>query len=150
MPTEPQSITVSLEWARKLKEAGYSQDGCTFYVDRKSGLVSLGDPHREGESLTLWLERFIACPVAEEILRRLPNALLIAHGRHADFAITKTSHDWTVRYFAPMEELSDFDRTEDIRARKAAYFGFDKKEIADTLANAAAAMYCYLSFSNLL
>lgn len=63
----PESIVVSLEWAKKLKEAGWPQDhGENVMYWRKK---------RDDFVLGGWCVYALAAPTAEEILRRLPDTL---------------------------------------------------------------------------
>lgn len=75
----PESIVVSLEWAKKLKEAGWSQD-----------IGEDGEPdHQE----------YIDAPTAEEIMRRLP-AYFEQEGMRFWLIMQKDDHDdsWTACY----------------------------------------------------
>jgi hypothetical protein len=139
------AITASLKWAKKLREAGWAQEASCFYwfehwqmgIDENGEQVV--EPHlletvllpNSGGSLHhhAW-----AAPTAEEILRRLPDILeerfsLIIF---RDYNREEKKQEWCLMY-------------EHIPNRMPLY-----SESADTLANAASAMYVFLSKNNLL
>lgn len=130
--TSPQSIVVSLEWAKKLKESGWPHGGYfAWYIypdlppdQREPGVP---EPHEEVEKhhdkgWKVKLEHYRA-PTAEEILRRLPPI------------INKT------RVLEIMPSHPDEWRIE---------YGSSHTLWEKTLANAAASMYVHLSENNLL
>lgn len=119
------TITVSLEWAKKLKEAGWPQDSFLYWFHLE-GLNSLTSEKIEASAI-----EYIAAPTAEEILRRLPRVSLSGDECYlqAERIIKET---WNVEY----EGTDGISRSE----------GFAD----ESLANAAAAMWCYLSDNNLL
>lgn len=145
MPPE-QNVT-SLEWSKKLKEAGWPQEDSVF----RWAIQKWGDYHVEpfveyalvGE---MWnpitqephhkTHTLIAAPTAEEILRRLPDCI------EPDFRIfvdrRLPSKKWTVNYRTPIDALIP---------RKAKTM---HEETSVTLANAAAAMWIYLKENSLL
>jgi hypothetical protein len=75
----PESITVGLEWAKKLKEAGWPQDQSQFHWLRRGDQWDVSF-WREGGRLGF--DEGIASPTAEEILRRLPEHFQVwrSHG----------------------------------------------------------------------
>lgn len=129
--TTPSAITVSLEWAKKLKEVGWEQ-GITIGNWRPS----TNDFYRKQQQYEIHFtsgiyrnEKSFDAPTAEEILRRLPAAFktnLLNVGKY-------TPNDWVVSYFDP--------------ANAAAFMPYFNDP---SFANAAAAMYCYLAENNLL
>ena len=121
-------ITVSLEWAKKLKEAGWPQDESYFYwcewSDKKlRSIEELRSSYTEG----------IAAPTAEEILRTFPGSGFVetAASNPTALVIDKLDRAWCVAY-----------RT----SRGVAKEAFLNASIAD----AAAAMYCDLAGKKLL
>lgn len=135
--TQPHDITVSLEWAKKLKEAGWPQGGTEFFWMTDSiGVVDLiWDKDHKGN----WNDFFFAAPTAEEILRRLPDYLGTEY-----VLVTVRDHpenEWAVNYIAISEGGVEYHPDHRNRVRPIQ---------ADTLANAAAAMYCYLADHKLL
>lgn len=142
------AITVSLEWAKKLKEAGYPQ-GSTHYLWGEDGwkldgkkdvshnlIQPKGDiPYKDGGKIEDGVyQRFYAAPTAEEILRRLPYSYEKKVNRTQKAVVYITVHrekqGWQVR----------------AHSKRTLHWASQ----IDTLANAAAAMYCYLSSNNLL
>lgn len=134
----PESIVVSLEWAKKLREAGWPQDECLFWwcpylTENSNGspfvgyLISNTAEPQDSHDWTKKAEIF-ADPTAEEILRRLPRVYV----EHLRVTPSPGASGWTVEYRRPGKMRAWVSRE------------------ADTLANAAAAMYCYLSEQKLL
>ncbi len=126
----PESITVSLEWAKKLKEAGWPQDEQTVnHWRRKGEIYSVG-------GFTTWC---LAAPTAEEILRRLPDYIGTEY-----VLVTVRDHPenkWSVNYIRISEKGVNYHPDHEFRARPCD---------GDSLANAAAAMWCYLAENKLL
>ncbi len=145
------SIVVDLEHARSLREAGWEQNPTkdlfswieayhgSSYPEEKPFEVDLHyrnftcdflDSYREEGTTTICY----AAPTAEEILRRLPECL---HWEGAD------SHFTTLRIapWAGRWSVEYRDKQNDSR---------NHTENADTLANAASKMWCYLKKNNLL
>ena len=128
-------ITVSLEWAKKLKEAGWLQDGALFCWWLRIG-------HTEYElSPAIFLKNGeFAAPTAEEILRRLPEAIKYPVRNAIEYELFIRPFDdsderhWEVIY---AKDIDNVDNT-------------PLHETTGTLANAAAAMYCYLADNKLL
>jgi len=126
-----ESIVVSLELAKELKEAGWPQNESVFCVDTKGGLgVVLRDATQMGESQVIWNERFIAAPTAEEFLRNLPDKI-------ADDVMTGT------------KSLLQIQAREKRKGWHIFYFD-DSGAMGSTLANAAAIMWLHLKCNNLL
>lgn len=136
MNSSPESIVVSLDLAKQLKEAGWPQEDSVLYwnADITHGeavRVSLGIKRKS------MYEENIAAPTCEEVLRRLPPALEL-EGKCCTIDCTKEIHisggidkgKWLVGY----EDCVDYS-----------YY-----QIADTLVNAAAQMWLYLQSHNLL
>lgn len=124
--TSPESIVTSLDWSKKLKEAGWNTR--TFLSWYRSKITANRHYYiTETYEITKHNEaEFIAAaPTAEEILRRLPG-----------YSVT-----WGEPFVMPGEvEISCPINGEGKR-----------HHISDTkLANAAAAMYCYLAEQDLL
>lgn len=147
MKTEssPSAITVSLEWAKKLKEAGWHQGwtgvgtlssfaekpetmkadimGTYFkWFDVRSDYTK-GEPYPQVESIYCNYPMIADAPTAEEILRRLPQII-----EHTGLIVTRSQNDkeWEVAYLG------------------------SKPARDSSLANAAAAMWCFLKSHNLL
>lgn len=78
--TDPQSITVSLEWAKKLQTARYPDFDCAhYYVDGElMSMTKYGLYHAAAQSyITGFLgmakrERCYAAPTAGELIRKIP------------------------------------------------------------------------------
>ena len=143
--TTPEQITVSLEVAKRLKAEGWGQDVSshhwTYWEDTEdeevnewilwAGVtfetyVAEFDPVKE-------LKDHLAAPTAEEILRGLPKKM---DGAYLPMwlQILPDGDEWKVEYACHPELI-------------------DRMEVwkeADTLANAAAEMWIYLSTNNLL
>lgn len=155
--TTPQNITVSLEWAKKLRDCGFPQgfsgvfapttvenidqilpsnagEGSYFYwMDVRSDYRQ-GEPVPQVESVYCNCPMIAAAPTAEEILRMLPDILeerfsLIIF---RDYNREEKKQEWCLMY-------------EHIPNRMPLY-----SESSDTLANAASAMFVFLSENNLL
>lgn len=114
-------ITVSLELAKKLKEAGWQYETLFFWcgLEHKEVSSSTGEMKIFYGKYYPYREHF-AAPTAEEILRRLP------HGTDTELII-KRKPKGTWRVTCTGDTIG-----------------------GDTLANAAAAMFCFLSENNLL
>ena len=134
--TGPESIVTSLDWSKKLKEAGWPQDDSYLFWCRHP-ISPEPNEWELGKSIIACLypdTEFFAAPTAEEILRRLPRYLASTGGLNMTLTITPYADKWTVEYLLP--EL-----------------GYDNSVLPQThvsLANAAAAMYCYLAEQKLL
>lgn len=146
--TTTESIVPSLEMCKKLKEAGWPQDDAVWYWvghmlnDKMQPTSWTLWPREKEEYREQWKPHIHAAPTAEEILRRLPDEIPINAGlKGSDYwiEIAKSSHwgstPWEIRY-RENGTLLLWDNPEPIRAA--------------TLANAAAAMYCYLAEQKLL
>ena len=123
-----EDIVVSLENAKRLKEAGWPQDESIFrWKNRGSWEIAL---KRQSSNKA---GTFIAAPTAEEILRMLPDWIFCkknSMGGGGDWCIG----DMQSHVCTPL-----------------AYKEMKKSMIeSDTLSNAAAAMWCYLSNNQLL
>ena len=122
-------ITVSLEWAKKLRDAEWDQEDCVFfYVSNDKDDFLLVPRHYNTMEKSESFHHFSA-PTAEEILRELPHVIhdkgsprFLQCGKHKKF--------WDVGYWRGVEPM--------------------KNVTEDTLANAAAAMWIYLKKNNLL
>lgn len=161
----PESITVSLEMAKALKEAGWEQDIYVkekpqsqyvymqddlhlIHVDNDTDWI-LGNDYQSG-SRELEEYGYCTAPTAEEILRELPDPVKFPDNYEGSIRfnegyllIEHDNEDWSAQYY------------------HCVYGGFkatvqrkDKEEWvvknADTLANAAAQMWVYLKEHNLL
>lgn len=120
---KPEEIVTSLDWSKKLEEAGWPQDQSIFWwkyeVTFSGNFWMVGQrPHKDAEKF--------AAPTAEEILRRLPKEELTIRHRNSLWMI-------------------DFLRFDENGNKTHSYI-FE----GDTLANAAAACYCYLAEQKLL
>ena len=138
--SNPESITVSLDWAKKLKEAGWPQTGQCFYwiAHKGKGMAAVAfykhvQNGRYGKSVV-----FGAAPTAEEILRRLPEAIYLGPEREALYlSVMPDDYKWIVLY------SPEYDQR---RCDKENFWKRDR----ESLANASAAMYCYLAEKKLL
>lgn len=137
----PASITVSLECAKQLREAGYPQANHEFYwIHSEHGRSRV---HRTEEDsggriasrlVVSEPEILYAAPTAEEILARLPEWSEIPETMRVEIIHSPlkpsmalregANRDGTIKWKVWFEDIS--------------------------LANAAAAMYCYLAENNLL
>ncbi len=124
------NITVSLEWAKKLKEAGWPQGKGYFYrVVDKTWYQEECEPRRR------WVAKgyqFYSLPTAEEILRELPQTM---DGYRLTIYPIWDVGAWCVTYLAP-----------DHTPHEALEIDYVDK----SLANAAAEMWIYLKKNNLL
>lgn len=128
MSTTPESIVTSLHWSQMLCHNGFPQAGATFYWNEGLG-KDIGVSNQ-------WVEHDLfnnyAAPTAEEILRRLPEVLdqelLLQINSHSAFR-----ERWNVGYWNVNEQTQ-----------------IKHQQFQDTLANAAAAMYCYLAEQGIL
>ena len=137
---EPQSITVSLEWAKKLKEAGWPQvtpqnPASLFYWAHFIGLEEPALVYASKVEMIRFdeFEILLSAPTADEILRRLPNDLTLKNekegAKSCPLRIGKFEKRWDVRYFLRGTNFLFLD---------------------DSLADACAEMWCYLSANKLL
>lgn len=145
--TTPESITVSLEMAKKLKASGWPQKDYFLCSCCCFAQVEFIEPEPDTgwwRCSECWLEDDgISCPTADEILRRLPGIILTMESPcvlEAHFYPTLAPPHVTVGYMAAGLNETGW-RT---------WKGKMLCEEADTLANAAAAMTCYLADNNLL
>lgn len=141
--TSPASITTDLQWSRRLKEAGFPQDSVwhwrfwhnvpgDYILCDEEDIHELSKPE-ESDGL---LEYF-AAPTAEEILRRLPKTL--DHWL-LDCLPNPDEDLWAVSYFSAIDpEQPTHPAIQEVLPCEA-----------DTLANAAARMYCHLAENKLL
>jgi hypothetical protein len=136
--TGPESIVTSLDWSKKLKEAGWSQEGSTFYWQE----------HQPTHEFHVWFRDVLhlsevkvpglcfAAPTAEEILRRLPKDITKNDGSCYALEVYFCAEDGNCLVYKPM-----------IRGQIMQLADAANK---DSLANAAAAMWVYLSEQKLL
>lgn len=142
----PESIVVSLEWAKKLKDAGWPQGNYAedvrshfYWYNTIDGLnnwkiISL-------EDIRGLISKFeIAAPTAEELLRRLPEYFDDAEMRDGIYKrfwlVAQKDGNWTVCYSDGHCQIKK---------------GIGPMRITgDTLANAAASMWIFLKENNLL
>jgi hypothetical protein len=129
--TLPESIVTSLKWSQKLGEAGWPQKNALYYWHKRRSRLGYWGLQTE-RSIQQYLkytkthkahQLFFAAPTAEELLRRLPTTI---NGRQ--LMVLAGKYDWRVAYYYDPVPAQD----------------------ADTIANAAAAMYCYLAEHDLL
>lgn len=139
----PESIVVSLDWAKDLQETGWPFENAMFYRCLSGGnsrgysgreVVRYAGPYYGNHGgLKQWIEP-VAAPTAEEILRVLPRHLPGPDNLRVTLAITPYADKWTVEYLLP----------------NGGYYNYVPAMTYNTLANAAAAMYCHLASSSLL
>lgn len=156
--TTPETITVDLENAKKLKAAGWQYESqwywVTHYLDLGGSelpamlVLNQGESHDfhqfywpEEECTASRTENYYAAPTAEEILRRLP--VYFSHGEEK--RVIRMVRDKDGRY-------SVFHESYAIKTSlgELPYYDVPKIQKYDILANAAAAMYCYLAEHSLL
>lgn len=131
----PESITVSLEWAQRLKEAGWVQDVCFYWIKHASSpkpfVVYLPNlQQRDPDTLEIWFH----APTAEEILRRLPKSLATKDRTIHRLSINcNGGKRWRIFYGTDVL----FDSPVAVDAN-------------ESLANAAAQMWIYLKTNHLL
>ena len=151
-------ITVSLEWAKKLRDAGFSQgfsgvfapssvetleqimptkmnDIYFYWMDVRKDYTK-GEPCPQVESVYCNYLMIAAAPTCEEILRDLPS-WLIQQGRSSFLRIVPEQDGHGIDGWKLIYEPSD-------DPEKAIW------QDEDTLANAAAAMWIYLKENKLL
>lgn len=132
-----ESIVVSLENAKKLMEAGFPQfDGIfqwkqsmmtAWLILRAEVRDEMFDPRCFDNLMeTANLKQYFAAPTAEEILRRLPRFVQSDEMAGRLATVLDDGRTWMVAYFSTGQ--GHRGATED-----------------ESLANAAAAMYCYLA-----
>lgn len=97
MPNNPESITVSLEWAKKMKELGWPQNKSYFNYHESS--LAVFNVQKTGKGM---YEIFngIDAPTAEEIFRELPNERSPNEGSPREIALQA----WSC---GDLESLSD-------------------------------------------
>ena len=142
----PESITVDLEHAKMLKEAGWTQDEALLWWASKMH----PDPYDESIVWELsndsnpigvhdWCKQAgtFAAPTAQEILRRLPTGMSSQRGDYLLTCDIGGLRIWNVTYL-----------DEDGRC----FFHEDEEVLTEdpSLANAASEMWCYLKKNNLL
>ena len=138
--SNPQLITVSLEWAKKLEGSKYPQDKtCSHYYDQKGHLVfaAMSEDISNANRITFTLVPtvplkgsaelpWIAAPTASELMRRLPDT----SSNHSILIVQHFLEKWHVQY---------------LDGNNIVFIYSDP-----SLANAAAAMWCYLAENKLL
>jgi len=120
--TDPQSITVSLEWAKKLQKAGWKFPAYMYFQP-------------PGHT---WEEK-IPAPTAEEIFRRLPQDVIFHH------ELGDMEKRLFIRRFGKAEWIVFYCSADNVDIDMC-YLSFSDI----SLANACAAMYVCLSDSKLL
>jgi len=156
----PSSIVTSLELSKKLKEAGwpqeYDDDSCTLPHPDHGTYFCWENEERPctsfacncGKTHGKWkvnkrednnFNPFFAAPTVEEVLRKLPPTMLRKNGN------TYSLHFQRKNLFEDGWEVSYYRVKDGMELAPATLPAF-----ADTLANAAAAMFCYLAEHNLL
>lgn len=138
--TSPESLVVSLEMAKRLKEAGW-KDGCYFWwreggsaidpmvvlCSQKNGTWIPGRPYMTSV-------KFFPAPTAEEILRRLPRFLPWKDNSDNMSSLFVNVFQSTYRVGYSPQWTNDVWSSPD----------------AETLADAAAGCWLYLKENNLL
>lgn len=134
----PESITVSLDMAKKLKKAGWPQDALFYWCKYWE---TLDWEVREPEPAYTRDGNQVAAPTAEEILRRLPT-LIKTDGKDFWLTINKMFRDnpmgegWQV-WYTNRDDVSSL------------WLTTEQWSNAD-LANASAQMWIYLKENSLL
>lgn len=129
----PENIVVSLELAKRLRDAGWSQEKniSSFYYSGE-GWLMVCTIHVEGETVLIpvtgaeltFHSPWLSAPTAEEILRELPDYQVMSE-----------------------EGVVSIIQLSDIYNKRKTKFSIFKGE---TLASAAAQMWIYLKTNNLL
>ena len=129
----PENIVVSLELAKRLRDAGWSQEKniSSFYYSVE-GWLMVCTIHVEGETVLIpvtgaeltFHPPWLSAPTAEEILRELPDYQVMSE-----------------------ERVVSIIQLSDIYNKRKTKFSIFKGE---TLASAAAQMWIYLKTNNLL
>ena len=130
-------ICVSLEWAKKLNEAGWNERTHWQYWIRIR--------HTEYELSCNLMHYHLPAPTAEEILWRLPETILVP------VIVKKRPERFT--YLLKLDIKNGKFLVYFLRRKgdsSAVYFPLPRFPHQSSLANAAAAMYCYLADNNLL
>ena len=140
------SITVDLAHSKLLKEAGWEQLSshfCWCILDNMPETLETVEYQKGWLKLfgTKERKKFFDCPTAEEILRRLPEEVVIEKN-YLELRITKndmplTGSTWIIEYWRTALHDQDF-----------ALLGHEEE--SSSLANAAAAMFVFLSKNKLL
>ncbi len=139
----PQSITVDLDHAKKLKEAGWYQNSSVHQWYRNKSDDSISVDHRTILALPInKIEVLVDAPTAEEILRRLPDMWPV--GTEALLLTCCQSPEperlWVITY-----SDKNGGHPDELDAGKGGTPMIDQ-----SLANAAAAMWIYLKSNSLL
>ncbi len=131
MSTSPESIVVSLEWAKKLKKAGWPQAGGFYY---RIYIKDIGHRLHYGCVYHILRKKFdeIAAPTAAELLQQLPVDVMI-DGKEYRIEMLKRHGEKSDKYYVNLR-----------------YYRECIEFIADSLADAAAACFCYLAGHKLL
>lgn len=132
--SNPESITVSLEWAKKLSKCGWPEDDDMFMYVKYVNMPSWDLQLTKDAQLEDGVSVLFAAPTAEEILRRLPESLYWegADSKLTTLRIRSWAGRWSIEY----------------RDNKTNHRNHHENQ--DTLAAAAAAMWCYLAENKLL
>lgn len=129
-----ESLVTSLEMSIKLRDAGFEQSNAHYYWHKKlGGQWGLLTAEQAARCKNLrWVQEFIAAFLCEEILRRLPGNLgLVGFEAYLQFTML-SGNRWMLQYMGRKEPPEQ------------------PTIVEPSLANAAAAMYCYLAKQKLL
>lgn len=152
--TSPNHIIVSLDWAKRLRDAGWKDFSYYQWVRRGN----FWSPVENSEWIRRFMEddgsihgadEYMPAPTAEEILRRLPTQVKARPPKHF-------THDRYRVHIGHNTVGADNERGYKdswgvhLRRRKAPKILPGSTFWDDSLANAAAAMYCYLAKQKLL
>ena len=136
--TNPESITVSLEMAKKLR---WEKD--TYFYFTEDGVLHSISEHRSREKWESKGMETYSAPTAECILRELPE-LVFTQGSKCHL---KINHIGRGTFFLNIKRKNTTIMTEEGRVRlPKSVWSTDN----DTLANAAASMWIYLKGNDLL
>lgn len=131
---------VSLKWAQKLKEAGYSQEGCFYWVQTKLAVLS---PAEWELSSIAPIEKYGAlspfewcvAPLASELGEQLPRELNYQGIKYWHYSWPFGKDGWATRYAQVGTE---------------SYVGSLNDTFGNSMADSYAKMYLYLKSESLL
>lgn len=129
---KPEEIVTSLDWSKKLEKAGWHNETFLSWLQEKDGSWYLDNTG--GYVFGRDSEPWYFAPTAEEVLRRLPKILEGKDKWNLKLTVTPYADRWSI----------DFLRHD------GRHDPLSRSTTEDTLANAAAAMFCCLAEQKLL